>query len=573
MRLLSLKKLSEELVAVIRRFPIALAFAVLGTLVAMWLIEGKEYFGSIYVPNIVTTSVLGFLLFVSIELYLERNRKWALPIRLAAGFFLLIYFLLLPVSYGGEEFGQILRSLLYGLAFLLALTFSPFTGEGEINGFWQHNKNLFVRFFSTALYMAVLFFGLGLAVVSINELFGVEMPHDIYFKLWVLIVGILATSFFLAGIPTNLASLDKDRSYPRGIEVFSQYILLPLFTLYFFILYSYTAKILITGEWPQGVISTLILVFSLLGLFTHFLLYPLQNDKKHAWVTRVSKVIHLTIIPMILVLFWAVWLRVSDYGITESRYYVIALGLWLMGISIYFSVSKAKNIKVITGSLFLVILLSSFGPWGALRISEVSQFARLSSILTEQGLLVDGKIVADKKIIPGNTAGQVHNIMRYLEQYHGLSKVQPWFEDRKLDELCRKKAYCLSKELISQDTFNSGGNRYEKYFQSAMKKGAAIEVAGYSYVVPTFQYWGYHKDEEYNVEGSLLIYEAEPWGRIEVDLSSFINGLEEDNGALPMEQMIIETERTKLILYSISVKNLHGEDQKVTQLTAALLIR
>ncbi|MCH7548272.1 MAG: hypothetical protein IH969_01835, partial [Candidatus Krumholzibacteriota bacterium] len=41
----------------------------------------------------------------------------------------------------------------------LLVAFAPFLGAGRINGFWQYNRVLFLRFCMAILYSAVLFFG------------------------------------------------------------------------------------------------------------------------------------------------------------------------------------------------------------------------------------------------------------------------------------------------------------------------------------------------------------------------------------------------------------------------------
>ena len=46
------------------------------------------------------------------------------------------------------------------------------------------------------------------------------------------------------------------------------------------------------------------------------------------------------LIPLIVVLFLAVWRRVSDYGITEPRYIAIVYGLWLVAMVALFQIEQ-----------------------------------------------------------------------------------------------------------------------------------------------------------------------------------------------------------------------------------------
>jgi low affinity Fe/Cu permease len=62
----------------------------------------------------------------------------------------------------------------------------------------------------------VLFLGIAAAIGATNFLFNFKFEWDTYAILWVWIVGMFTTIFFLAGVPVNTAALDEDLSYPKG---------------------------------------------------------------------------------------------------------------------------------------------------------------------------------------------------------------------------------------------------------------------------------------------------------------------------------------------------------------------
>jgi hypothetical protein len=123
----------------------------------------------------------------------------------------------------------------------------------------------------------------------------------------------------------------------------------------------------------------------------------------------------------------AIWRRVSEYGITENRYVVLLLGLWLAAIVVYFLLSKTPSIKVIPASLCLGALLTSFGPWGAFQISERSQVHRLEKLLAETGILKNEKVGRAPGEVSYEQAREISSIVRYLYNTHGLKSIQPWF--------------------------------------------------------------------------------------------------------------------------------------------------
>jgi len=60
------------------------------------------------------------------------------------------------------------------------------------------------------------------------------------FNLWV----------FLAGVPRDFVALKQEGPYPRGLTVFTQFVMLPLVALYLSILSAYLLRIVVRWELP-----------------------------------------------------------------------------------------------------------------------------------------------------------------------------------------------------------------------------------------------------------------------------------------------------------------------------------
>lgn len=132
-------------------------------------------------------------------------------------------------------------------------------------------------------------------------------------------------------------------------------------------------------------------------------------------------------LPLILLLFIAIFKRIGEYGITELRYYVLLLSFWLAFISIYQIITKYKNLKIIAFSFFIIAVLSSFGPWGAFSISKKSQLSRFERILTENNLLVDGLVVKADSSIERKAEVNISSIVSYIVEYHSEKALQKYF--------------------------------------------------------------------------------------------------------------------------------------------------
>jgi hypothetical protein len=125
--------------------------------------------------------------------------------------------------------------------------------------------------------------------------------------------------------------------------------------------------------------------------------------------------------------------------------------LWLIGIASYFNFSKTKDIRLIPYSLFILGLLTSFGPWGSLRVSERSQHSRLQSFLQSYHLIANGKIqtLADPKVEFDTDAlkpakmnfednKEISSIVAYLFSRHGFESLEKYIPENWVKEIKEK---------------------------------------------------------------------------------------------------------------------------------------
>lgn len=419
MKLPSLDALVQEAYATLVRFPFVLLAAILAT---MALIDGPDDFRFIF------TVALGIPLFFAIAVYGER-REWKMTGKLLGGLagciLLAGYYLTLNNGKPVDEDVQRFLIIALGLHFLTAV--APFLVRNQLQGFWQYNKSLFIRILTSFLYTGVLYIGLALALLAINELFNANIDEDIYQDLAWVLFGIFNTWFFLSGIPRDFNALQENSSYPGGLKVFTQYVLLPLVVIYLVILYLYAGKIVLEWQWPNGWVSALILGFSVAGILSSLLLYPVRDREGNSWISRFYSWFYYALLPLTVLLVLAIWRRVSEYGITESRYYALALAVWLAVMAIYMLVTHGRNIRAIPASLCILAFLSIFGPWGAFQVSMESQIGELQKLLEKNGAIENGALT-NKKIDPdSDDASRIRSIVHYLDDHEeGLVQVAAW---------------------------------------------------------------------------------------------------------------------------------------------------
>ncbi|MBI4947629.1 MAG: DUF4153 domain-containing protein [Bacteroidetes bacterium] len=496
----SLSAVIKGILDTAKRFPLPLLSAIVGSGICIYIIGMKwdvqKDFD--YLWKIVMCCGLGLNLFLSMSLISERRDHGAIQKYTAQIFGLLIltgYYFLLP-EFRKMTITDGTRYALFTTGLHLLVAFSPFIARGEINGFWQFNKTLFLRFLLSALYSGVLYLGLALALIAIDQLFNVKIRGERYGQLWFFLAGIFNTWFFLSGVPEKFEELETSTDYPKGLKIFTQFVLLPLVTVYLLILYAYGVKIIIQWELPKGWVSYLVNAFSVFGILSLLLIWPIRNAEGNTWIKIFSRWFYRALFPLIILLFVAIGKRVAQYGITENRYFVLIVALWLVGIAIYFLLSKTKNIKYVPVSLCFIAFFSSFGPWSAFSISEKSQVHRLEKLLTEEKILVDGKIKKTTDTISAKSGRQIVSIVHYLDQHHGFDEIKLWFKEN-LDTVLAPKdsndyVNKTEKILALMGVEDNYYDRYREeeedtatvknfYYNALDENQQAVSVAGFDY--------------------------------------------------------------------------------------------
>ncbi|MDL5047358.1 DUF4153 domain-containing protein [Oscillatoria amoena NRMC-F 0135] len=423
MKLPSLHSLLTGFVQVARRFPLELAAAMTGTICAMLLFEREYSDAEDQIILLLLCSNLALTLFLSISVLAEA-RKFSARNKLvlmvsALLFMVLVFFSLDPVS----DETNIFRFVFLFVAFHLLVSFAPFIYRGSIEGFWEYNMRIFIRILTAGLYSSVLYAGLAVALISSDALFDFKIRSEIYGHLFAMVFGLFNTTFFLAGFPADWKNLEEPQPYPKGLKIFTQYVLIPLATVYLGILLAYEGKLIIEWSLPKGLVSTLVLGYAVYGMLSILLVHPVRFDQGNRWIMTFSKFFYLLLIPLIILLGIAVYHRVNQYGVTESRYILILLSLWLTGITIYFLSSRLQNIKIIPVSLFLLALAATWGPQSASSVSQQSQTKRLLAFFERNNSVVDRKLMP---LANGAGSGEATELLRYLVHRHGPESLQKY---------------------------------------------------------------------------------------------------------------------------------------------------
>jgi hypothetical protein len=421
-RLPSIQLVITEARAIAVRFPFVMFAALAATVFGVLIVDDDLLWQRWFFP-----ATLGIPLLLALALFAER-RTWDQMRRALlglGGLLVLLAFALLWPRW--SEAVAFTRWFQLSVAFHLLVAFLPFVGYDEVNGFWQYNKALLLRFLTAGVFSAVLYVGLAIALAALDQLFGVDVEEEMYGRLWMVVAFMFNTWFFLGGVPRDLAALEQRSGYPKGIKVFAQYILVPLVTMYLAILTAYLVKVIATQDWPSGWIGYLVSSVAAVGIFALLLVYPIREREENRWIVTYSRWFFIALFPAIVMLWLAIWQRVNQYGVTEPRYFLTILSIWLAGIAVYFTLRGSRRIILIPASLCAVALVTFFGPWSAYAVSHRSQTHRLEQVLVRSELLVDGTLRPATRDLSFADRKEISAGLRYLIETHGTGSIEPWF--------------------------------------------------------------------------------------------------------------------------------------------------
>lgn len=417
-----LRKVKETL----RRFPLSMASSLVVAWVALYFIESAippsdPFYGILFRISFVASLMV--LVFAVSRLLTEgyaRSRYLLFLFLSLVGAFL--YYTILPDDH--RDFHA--HILMFRHAFLMilfgvALLWSPFLfREKENCDYWEYARGILFSLFMTFVFTVILVLGVNGALFAIEKLFDAGIASKRYIEADILIVALFSVGYFFSQIPLNPAEINATDTPPKVEKFFTRWVLTPLSLIYFVILYSYSARLLVLQQWPKGILAWLIVVFSAVAILTFLFWTGVARSEKSSW----RRWIWLAVLVQTVMLFVAIGMRITQYSWTESRYMVFVFGVWLALISLYFLLVKSARIKWIFISVSFLIALTQFGPLGAYRVSENAQVERLVSMLESLQKYNPPQVLAPIKL-----RYEISDVIDYLNKRYGELALRPIFPE------------------------------------------------------------------------------------------------------------------------------------------------
>ena len=489
----------------IERFPLTIFCGIIVFLLSVYVLETSDTNNNRFIEEVLKFIFLMILcipLTAALELvrekYFSGKNKWIIRalnamITLAFIVFYRFYYL---YEVGKELFFDNSEKLLAtGIIFFLFFLLAPIIGKKDEEE--KYFQSVIVDKAVTVLFSVVLFLGLTVVFLTVDGLSLIKLEGKIYVETWLFVVFVFAMIFFAS----KLKKVDENLEEYEIHKVFKfliYFIIIPLITIYTGILYIYFGKMLITRSWPQGLVSHLILWYTIFSLFIMIMVTPMTKKDPVAKVFK--KYFPFASIPLLALSIVSISKRISQYGVTELRYFIVLLGIWLIFCMVS-SIFKAR-LSVILISLIAVVYISVFSPVNNRRITIMSQNKRLERILIKHGLLKDGKLVKNSGLNE-NQKYEITDVLNYIlgirDKKEGIENVQPFGKSdgkpyTNIDEF--KKAVGIDHSWYE---YGSGTDDYYAVFTINEKQqndsyNVVEEVNGYEYLVSNITSYNFEND-------------------------------------------------------------------------------
>lgn len=423
----------------LQRFPLAILSALLAAVFFHMGIlnentgEGTQFF------RLGLSSVVAFFVCLSAYLFIEglrpkvKNRNMIIAVTWFLGFLAIgeVYFRLGPVD--GIVFKTLDQAFFYLgiLAVCGVLVF--FMGRINIEEDYPIYVVEILSAISVAfVYSVVLFMGLAFIFLALNLLLGLFREGIVYPILALYTYMPFMASIFLSRFPNAREDYSQSYLYPILSSLIG-FIVVPLLGLYTGILYIYLGKIILTNSLPNSSIVHLIFWSQLVAVGILFITKAIKKDKLIGYFRKFYPGFS---IPLILLMFYALSLRISQYGITENRYMIGAVGLWILLSMVFFITNREKeNYQVVPQLLVIFFFVAvAGGPVSASDLSLRSQEARLHKILMDNNMLRGDEVQA-RKDLSQEDQYEVTQITSYLLSHFDSKNFNIIDEDFKMENM------------------------------------------------------------------------------------------------------------------------------------------
>jgi hypothetical protein len=217
----------------------------------------------------------------------------------------------------------------------------------------------------------------------------------------------------------------------------------------------------------KGIVSYLVVSYTAVAIATIFFISPFREQNK--WVRIFTASLTKLIFPLLGMMFISIGIRIGEFGFTENRYFILAIGLWSTAMMIYLNFNKKNNL-VLPITLAIFALLSVFGPWSAFEVSKMSQSNRFYQIASKYDMIQDGKVQKGSYTVETYDQQEISGVLRYFDRSHKLSDLKYLPDNFTMNQM--KRCVWVSQRSTPEVCADN-------YFGYHLERGVPVEITGY----------------------------------------------------------------------------------------------
>ncbi len=331
--------------------------------------------------------------------------------------------------------------LVYGS--LLALLLAPHLRRGTSQAaFWMYNMRLFLvalfgftSGFAVALALSAIYYAVKYLLLD-----GVDYPQMSSHIWWT--SAVFVSPFIALGLmpkdfdePLDISEHRKT-ILERGMRIIVSFVLVPLVLVFAGVLHVFAARLIIGSGTVHNVqlneVGVIVSAFVIGAAAVWLIAWPWRHAGNMIVRFYERYWFAVLIVPLGL-LAYVLWGRISEAGITANRYGLVIVAAWITFLIAIAAWRLAEtDMRLVLAPLAATLLLGGFGPWGAVGVTGASQYSRLENVLSANGVLKEGKLVAPLPKLDVAANDKAHEALIELIAARGINRFKPWFDDAQI---------------------------------------------------------------------------------------------------------------------------------------------
>ena len=220
--------------------------------------------------------------------------------------------------------------------------------------------------------------------------FGALFEHEFNEKVYLYIVYFCASVVFPILYFSGIPAIEECHRETPALNKFAtstiRFLFVPVLSFAILLFYAYIAKFILLWDMPQGMVSYFVSGFMVYMLALVTVLYPARLSPGSTFEKKLLKIFPTACIPLVAMMSVGLVRRISDYGISPWRIYVVGINIFFYIIIAVFLIDKIKCKSRYIAVIFCALLfVFTDTPLNAFNISQRVWIGSIKAALVEQG--------------------------------------------------------------------------------------------------------------------------------------------------------------------------------------------